>query len=82
MNPNLRRAETAAAYEVRAQRRLVLQRRRDRSNGATLSSSSGGHSVDLSSTDHQRDSHLLLNPTAAAFNPAATAAASTSGSTD
>jgi hypothetical protein len=82
INPNLTRAEAAAAYEVRAQRRLVLQRRRDRSNGATLSSSSGGHSVDPSSTDCQRDSQLPLNPTAVSFIPAAAAAASTSGSTD
>jgi hypothetical protein len=82
INPNLTRAEAAAAYEVRTQRRLVLQRHSARSNGATLSSSSGGHSVDPTTTDCQRNSQLPLNPTAVSFIPAAAAAASTSGSTD
>jgi hypothetical protein len=45
INPKLTRAEAAAAYQVRVQRRSVMQRRSKRLNGADDINADGSHGV-------------------------------------
>ena len=67
INPNLTRAEAAAAYQVRVQRRSVLQRRNERFTGANGSVTRSSNTNNLPQTDH---TDRPLNPNADSFNPA------------
>ena len=66
INPNLTKAEAAAAYQVRVQRRLAQQRRREGGNHSQPSTVQALRSDTLSV---DANSASLLNPLADSFSP-------------
>jgi hypothetical protein len=70
IDPNLTRAEAAAAYQVRVRRRTELQRRNKQPNDANVINADGSQPDLPPETDGKSDSHRPLNPMANMFNPA------------
>jgi hypothetical protein len=68
INRNLTRAEAAAAFQVRVQKRSALQRRNKQTHVANDEYADGGHLGDPNLTDRDSD---YLNPTAVSFQPTA-----------
>ena len=78
INPYLTRAEAAAAYQVRVQRRLALQHRNERLNGGNhvgVNINSGNNNNNPPLADLQSNRRPPLNPTADPFNPTTTSTA-------
>jgi hypothetical protein len=71
INPNLTRAEAAAAYQVRVQQRSATQRRIKLLDGANVATASSSHEVDPACANNELLSHRPLNPAADSFNLAA-----------
>jgi hypothetical protein len=74
INPYLTRAEAAAAYQIRVQRRSAHQHRQERTNGTDSSDVNDGNYIDYN-TDRLQNQSLsdtrrpLLNPLANNFKP-------------
>jgi hypothetical protein len=79
INPYLTRAEAAAAYQVRVQRRLAQQHRNERLNGGNHSDTNvninSGNNNNPPLADLQSNRRPPLNPTADPFNPVTTSMA-------
>ena len=74
INPNLTRAEAAAAYQIRVQRRTAQQQRLTRANGVGSSGGNDGSNTEHNFTSLQNPSlsvtrETLLNPLANSFKP-------------